>query len=60
MNKFTIEIPIESTLALLAYVYHSKNYLDDYYSFCYDASASFGFYLAILATVRNFSLVPMS
>ena len=54
MNKFTIE----STQA--AHVYHSKNYLDDYYSFCYDASASFCFYLAILATVRNFSLVPMS
>jgi hypothetical protein len=56
MNKFTIEIPFESTLA--AHVYHSKNYSDDYYSFCYDASVSFGF--AILATVRNFSLVPMS
>ena len=62
MNRFTNEIAIESSLALRDCVYHSKNCLDYYYSFCFidDAFVSYGFYLAILPIEQNFSLVPIS
>jgi hypothetical protein len=60
MNRFTIEITIESSLTLMDYVYHSKNCLDDYYSFYYDEFVSYDFYLAILAVERNFLFVPIS